>query len=176
MSRDHQIPLIFSEEQYARLLEIKEHSPANTIGEVISMALHRYEAMLLAAGELRPLGSKSVTWSSKDTRSPVNADEVGDFVSRSGVLVDHSVDKIMRCINVLYDLYGHPWDTLSHNRVLGLRPSYIRVIQWNGEETTDWRTDRVTVYLNPDNLTIDYITQEQRVGNRDLPTRYMSHG
>lgn len=67
-------------------------------------------------------------------------------------------------IKVLQDLSGQPWDDLSKNMLMALRPSFVRE-SW-GEIKCDACCWRVTVYLSgsKDAPIVDYIAQEVAVG------------
>ena len=68
-------------------------------------------------------------------------------------------------IKVLPDLSGQPWDDLSKNMLMAVRPSYVRE-SW-GEIKCDACCWRVTVYLrgSKDEPIVDYIEQEVAVGS-----------
>ncbi len=63
-------------------------------------------------------------------------------------------------VKALEFLNGRPWDDIALGFVHGLRPCAIRVVR--GEEKTDARTWRVTVYVDDKNI-ITGIRQEVEV-------------
>lgn len=74
-------------------------------------------------------------------------------------------DKYNVCISytvipVLEFLKGTPYDDYAKAYIYGLRPSYVRVS--TGCIKCDARANRVTVYVNDDNI-IEYIEQEINV-------------
>lgn len=68
-----------------------------------------------------------------------------------------------RCIPILQQLWGKPWNNEAINQLTSVRPSCARVVGKRGI-TLDSHLWRVTVYLEKDDLTIKKIEQEAEVG------------
>jgi hypothetical protein len=86
-----------------------------------------------------------------------------DYVNRHGKTYERSVRIGFLSLPVLTYLTGLVWDEFALAFVHSLAPSYVRVIPWNGEETTDAMLRRVTIYLDPDGK-IERVEQEVEVG------------
>lgn len=67
-------------------------------------------------------------------------------------------------MEILSFLTGKPWNKVAMGYVHAVRPSYIRVIK--GEETTDSKVWRVSIYIDKDNI-IEKIMQEVELGLPD---------
>lgn len=67
-------------------------------------------------------------------------------------------------VPVLHFLTGQPYDNLAKDLLSAVRPSWIRVCEYNGDVKTDARCGRVTVYLKEDGVSIARIEQEVSVG------------
>lgn len=87
-----------------------------------------------------------------------------DYKSRSGVPYEAPMRMGYTSLDILHFLWGQPWDELALNFVHSIHPSFIRVIPNNGEETTDARHGRVTIYLCEDGQRIEHVEQECEVG------------
>lgn len=68
---------------------------------------------------------------------------------------------------VLEFLKGKPLTSRTFNWVLAVKPSWVRIVQYGQPMTCDALTDRVTIMLKEDGMTIDRIEQEVRVGLED---------
>jgi hypothetical protein len=80
--------------------------------------------------------------------------------SNSGWELPKPARQVFTFMPVLEFLCGLPWDNLAVNYVYALRPSYVRVGQYNGAFACDSQAWRVTVYLEADRRTICHIDQE----------------
>ena len=87
-----------------------------------------------------------------------------DFIHTQGKYYEPPICRGYTRIEVLAFLKGKPWNEIALAYVHAVSPSYIRVIK--GEETTDAKAWRVSVYIDRNSI-IEKITQEVEVALPD---------
>jgi hypothetical protein len=80
-----------------------------------------------------------------------------DYYSHQGVKYEHKFNRCLIIINVLPQLKGKQWDSITCGLMSILNPTYVRVTP--GEISSDFMLGRVTVYIDFENY-ITCIEQE----------------